>query len=112
MSQELTLLVVVELLFPLALGLLWLGIKRQFERRDRKDEQIAELLARQEVKKDEMISERFARIQSTLCDVKVKVDQIVVSMHEKVPFDYCNHKEEEVRDSLKDFDIRLRQGGI
>ena len=112
MSQELTLLVVVELLFPLALGLLWLGIKRQFEKRDRRDEKIARLLEEREKQKEGVVTERFSRFQMTLCDVKVKVDQIADAMHEKVSFDVCDHREDEVKQSLKDFDVRLRQGGI
>jgi len=112
MSHELTLLVVIELIFPLALGLLWVGIKRQFQIRDAKDDKIAELLDERERLKEGAIHEWRHKFDGTLCSVKNKVDEIAADMHKKVPFDLCEKKEAAVRRQTEDHDRRLRAGGL
>ena len=76
MEKELVLLITMELLVPLALGLLWIAIKREFEKRDKKDDRIAELLAQQERRKEEAIMDWRGRFEKTLCAVKGKVAEI------------------------------------
>jgi len=112
MSHELLLRITIDLLFPFALGLLWIGIKRQFDKRDAKDDKIAELLEERERLKEGAIYEWRNKFDGTLCSVKNRLDEIADDLHRKVPFDVCEKKEAEVRRQVEDHDRRMRAGGL
>jgi hypothetical protein len=103
--------VLTNLVYPLSLVALGAWIKRQFERRDEKDDRIADLLEERENKKEEAIMEWRQRFQSTLCDVKVKVDEISDGLHERVPFKVCDEREKKFERALEDHDRRIRKVG-
>jgi hypothetical protein len=103
--------VLTNLVYPLSLVALGAWIKRQFDKRDRKDDRIAALLEQREAKKEEAITEWRQRFQSTLCDVKVKVEEISEEMHNRVPFVVCDGKEREMKRTIEDHDRRIRAVG-
>lgn len=104
-------LIVSNLFIPLCIILLGYWIKRQFERRDEKDDQIADLLEERENKKEEAILEWRQRFQSTLCGVKEKVDEISEGLHERVPFKICDEREKKFERALEEHDRRIRKVG-
>lgn len=98
-------------LVPGSLVILGAWIKRQFERRDEKDDRIAGLLEEREKKKEDAIMEWRQRFQSTLCDVKEKVDKINSGLQDRVPFKICDEREKEFKRTLEEHDRRIRKVG-
>jgi hypothetical protein len=109
-------------LVPLCVSLLYLGIRRLFEKgdkaREEKDHKIAKLLeeqaallAEKEELKETAIHEWRGRFEGTLCQIKAKVEEIAETMHDKVPFGVCDQREAELKQAVRDLDTRMRQAG-
>lgn len=114
---------IANFVIPLCLLILWGAIKRQFSERDKKDDRISALIAEKEVEKERHLAEVDAikqkdismwrkNFSETQCAIKVALDRVEASLHEKVPWDHCNERRREEDQTMKEIEIRLRMGGI
>ena len=97
-------LLVNNIFIPLCLALLWYGIKRQFERKDAKDQEIESL-------KESAISEWRTRFSTTQCDIKEKLEEMSVSLNGKVDWDFCHKREDDITHKLERIDDHIRAVG-
>ena len=99
-------------LVPLSVSVSYFAIKRQFTERDKKDEQIAQLLAEREELKQKSISDWRELFSATQCAIKERLDEVVASLNDKVPWDHCVERRKARDIEMKEIEQRLRMGGI
>jgi phosphate/sulfate permease len=101
-------LYVAPVVTALTSALILFFVGRKFKTRDRKDEQIATLLAEKEQKKEEHIKERWNSFTATQCAIKSKLDEVSKDLTNKVDWTFCHDKEEEISRKIDRLDDRIR----
>jgi hypothetical protein len=103
-------LYVAPAISALSTALILLFVDRRFRSSDKKDDRIASLLAEKEERKEAHIKEWRDTYTKKIDCVKATVDEIREDMHQKVPFTICDEREGEIKQMLRDVEIRLRAG--
>jgi hypothetical protein len=90
----------LETLILVAVTLLGWYMKRQFDKKDKKDDKIALLIEQREAEKETAIREWRAEYKATLCSIKTTVETIKTDMNHRVHHDDCVREHKEVWDAV------------
>ena len=105
-------LYIVPLVSAVSTGIILLVIGSLFQKRDKKDEKIAELLKeKEEFRRTEMLEWR-SRFSSTQCAIKERLDEVAASLSEKVSWEHCAERRREEDAEMRAIEQRLRAGGL
>jgi hypothetical protein len=105
-------LYVTPIVTAVSTGIILLVVSSLFQKRDKKDEKIAELLKeREEFRRAEMLEWRN-RFSTTQCAIKERLEEVAVSLNEKVPWEHCAERRREEDAEMRAIEQRLRAGGI
>ena len=91
-----------NIIIPLCLWVLWFSIKRQFTKKDEKDKLIEEM-------KESAIHEWRTRFSTTQCSIKEKLDEMAKDLNNKVDWNFCHEKEEEITRKIDRLDDHIRE---
>ena len=106
--MDIVYLILSLFLAPLTVSLMYFSIRRLFEKRtadaDKKDAEIKRLLGVLETSKEDSLSEWKEEVNASFCTIKANTQKIVDELHEKVPYEHCTGR-------MDQLDTRLRNIG-
>jgi phosphate/sulfate permease len=101
-------LYVAPVVTALTSALILFFVNRKFKGRDKREEQISKLLEEREHMKEEHIKERWDAFVKTQCAIKTKLDEVSKDLNNKVDWQFCHEKEEEIGKKIDRLDDRMR----